>query len=124
MRKLIVLTALAIVTVAAVGCGSRCGRRAWSGCNPCNTCNPCGSVVAGDVAIGGGCNNCASGAVVPGAMIPGAVDGTIIQPGPVIQGAPIIQGAPVIQGGQVIGGAVPGSGAIVTPPTLSPSPSN
>jgi len=119
MKKFMLLTALAIMTLAASGCG---WRRGCGGCSPglgwgapaakcckpscepsCSTCGPCSS---GPAMLGGG-------TVIEGGFVPGGGGETYLPgnfTGGTVIGPPISDGLP--------------AGTTLAPPTLAPAPSN
>jgi len=112
MKKFMVLTTLAIITVSSVGCGWRCSRRARRACGPPCCSNDSGPSWsnAGDP----GCSSCepyASGGPIGGQFIP---DGGYIE-------------GPIMPGG-MMGNTAFGPGYSVAPgspsfaPTLAPAP--
>lgn len=75
MKKLLILTAVAMLTASSVGC--RCGAwRFWQRCSACDTCDTCDT-----------CSTCGSDApMITGdpIIVPGS--STIVTPGPTDNG--------------------------------------
>ena len=133
MKRLLVITAVAVIVIGMSGCGRRCGRgfrlfqrscdpcvtyaapSCAPDCAPCTTASPCCGDAScspcGPCAPGGSCGPCGNCGV--GAPIGGAIGGPVI-------GTPI---SPGTLNGTVIEGAMPPGtvfppGTIVNPPTV------